>query len=274
MVRGRGPSPKTEVKQLTSQSPHRSTLAVAAATARSLRALKFLCPGRTFGTAELADAMAACEARLAVIAVWIPVRFDCRLGTALLGELLVDSGCLTAIPFLKLVAGGWGSGLAGPLAVTELTRLIGECVAELVGPFRALLILTPVINSCSRASSGLRRRAGSHRRHLVIKSRNASSSHFNTCRSSFELGLRRLPFDETVNRGLPIESKKSFLRLLVSIRCFSGGPKTSMMQASCSCSFSPGKIGYPVYNSASMHPKLHMSIGMPYDMPRMTSGDR
>jgi hypothetical protein len=29
-----------------------------------------------------------------------------------------------------------------------------------------------------------------------------------------------------------------------------------MMQASCSISFSPGKMGYPVYSSARMQPKL------------------
>ena len=31
-----------------------------------------------------------------------------------------------------------------------------------------------------------------------------------------------------------------------------------MIHASCSCSFSPGKIGYPVYISARIHPKLHI----------------
>ena len=30
----------------------------------------------------------------------------------------------------------------------------------------------------------------------------------------------------------------------------------------------------PVYNSARMHPKLHISIGRPYEIPKMTSGDR
>lgn len=34
-----------------------------------------------------------------------------------------------------------------------------------------------------------------------------------------------------------------------------GGPKTSIRQASCSTSFSPGNNGYPVYNSARMHPE-------------------
>jgi len=47
------------------------------------------------------------------------------------------------------------------------------------------------------------------------------------------------------------------------MRCFSGGPNTSMMQASCSCSFSPGKMGTPVKSSARMQPSDHMSIGMP-----------
>ena len=39
------------------------------------------------------------------------------------------------------------------------------------------------------------------------------------------------------------------------------------MHANCSTSFSPGKRGYPVYSSARMQPKLHMSIGMLYGRP-------
>ena len=41
-----------------------------------------------------------------------------------------------------------------------------------------------------------------------------------------------------------------------------GRPRTSMIQASCSTSFSPGNKGYPVYSSARIQPKLHMSMGM------------
>jgi hypothetical protein len=42
----------------------------------------------------------------------------------------------------------------------------------------------------------------------------------------------------------------------------SGRPMTSMIQANCSCSFSPGKIGTPVYSSARIQPTDHMSIAM------------
>jgi len=42
----------------------------------------------------------------------------------------------------------------------------------------------------------------------------------------------------------------------------SGTPMTSMIQASCSCSFSPGKIGTPVYSSARIQPTDHISIAM------------
>lgn len=34
-----------------------------------------------------------------------------------------------------------------------------------------------------------------------------------------------------------------------------GTPKASITHASCSTSFSPGNSGYPVYNSARIHPK-------------------
>lgn len=75
--------------------------------------------------------------------------------------------------------------------------------------------------------------------------------------------------------------KNSFLRCALLMMDGSGTPRTSMMQASCSCSFSPGKIGTPVYSSARMHllvsslsseaqgresgqthPRLHISIAM------------
>jgi hypothetical protein len=73
-----------------------------------------------------------------------------------------------------------------------------------------------------------------------------------------------------------------------------GGPMTSMMHSSCSVSFSPGNSGYllahasdptlhgagrqrqrhPVYSSARMQPKLHMSMASSYGRPRITSGER
>ena len=74
-----------------------------------------------------------------------------------------------------------------------------------------------------------------------------------------------------------------------------------MIQAICSCSFSPGNIGKPVYSSAKyhilfqiesfiislclenvkiniykpkMHPNDHMSIAISYGKPIITSGAR
>lgn len=89
--------------------------------------------------------------------------------------------------------------------------------------------------------------------------------------------------------------KKSFRRVLFSIKYLSGTPWISIIQASCSCSFSPGKRGYPnerihlvhfilfafsplcslpVCSSAKMHPTLHISIAILYSIPRITSGER
>lgn len=169
-----------------------------------------------------------------------------------------------------LPPGGSGSGRGSEMV---LLRFTGEesriGILEVAGGS-----LWPVMNSWRMASSGLSRLSGSHRRQRAKKSMKASSSHFNTCCRVLDDGRLRLPLDDTVRRGLPIESKKSFLLVLFSMRCFSGGPKTSIIQASCSCSFSPGKIGTPVNNSARMQPTLHISMGSPYVIPRMTSGER
>ena len=56
--------------------------------------------------------------------------------------------------------------------------------------------------------------------------------------------------------------KKILLRELLLTKSLSGTPRTSMIQESCSCSFSPGKIGNPVYNSAKMQPKLQISMAI------------
>lgn len=46
-------------------------------------------------------------------------------------------------------------------------------------------------------------------------------------------------------------------RLLARFKTSSGGwPKTSMIHANCSTSFSPGNKGCPIYNSAKIHPKI------------------
>lgn len=207
---------------------------------------------------RLLPAMPAVEAK--------PFTADCLLeaaGIGLLGLVPEASRCLTAVPFLKVVAGGSGSGR--PLVVgvaIVFIRLMGDSFLADKRPV-GIETFCPVMNSCRTASSGFKRLSGSHRRQRVKKSRNGSSSHLRTCCKVLEDGRRLFPFDETVRRGFPSESKKSFRRVLLSIRCFSGGPKTSMMQASCSCSFSPGNMGTPVYNSAKIQPTLHISIGIP-----------
>lgn len=107
----------------------------------------------------------------------------------------------------------------------------------------------------------------------------SSPGFFSACAKVLVPGRRLLPFELTTGRGAPVVSadtvrcrvliqagrdvpKKSLLRELRLMNSLSGIPKTSMMQASCSCSFSPGKMGKPVYNSAIMQPKLHMSIAI------------
>jgi hypothetical protein len=98
-------------------------------------------------------AIAACDARLAVKPACVALILDClRCCDILLGELAAESGCLTAMPCLKLVAGGWGKGLTAPGVVTELRRFVGELTAFAICPFRPLFILTPVMNSCIEAS--------------------------------------------------------------------------------------------------------------------------
>jgi len=49
-------------------------------------------------------------------------------------------------------------------------------------------------------------------------------------------------------------------------------PKSSIMQDNWSPSSSPGNKGYPVKSSANIHPKDHISIGIPYLAPSITSG--
>lgn len=54
---------------------------------------------------------------------------------------------------------------------------------------------------------------------------------------------------------------------------WSGGtPYNSIIYANCSISLSPGNSGNPVYNSATIAPKLHISIAVVYGMPNMISG--
>jgi len=113
-------------------------------------------------------------------------------------------------------------------------------------------------NGCRRAACGLILRSGSQTRHFAIKSKKSSSLQRNTCCKLLVPGLRRRPFELTTTRGAPLTSKNSFFLVLRLMYSLSGIPSTSMIHDSCSCSFSPGKIGKPVYNSARIHPKLHI----------------
>lgn len=132
-------------------------------------------------------------------------------------------------------------------------------VDEGVEPFERFPAL---IKGCRIAFWGLIRRSGSHIRHLETKSTKSSSSQRRTWARVFVPGLLLRPFEFTTGRGAPVESKKSRLRELRLIKSLSGRPSTSIMQDSCSCSFSPGKIGKPVLSSANIQPKLHISIAM------------
>ena len=53
-----------------------------------------------------------------------------------------------------------------------------------------------------------------------------------------------------------------------------GVPRVSQILDKRLYSDAPGNRGRPRKSSAATHPRLHMSIGMPYDAPRTTSGDR
>ena len=119
-----------------------------------------------------------------------------------------------------------------------------------------------VIHGWRSAASALSRRSGSQVRQRATKSRN-SSSRVRTAEASVLVpGRRRRPRELTTGRGAPVLSKKSLRREARSSSARSGTPSTSMMHASWSCSFSPGKMGYPVCSSGRMHPRLHMSIAM------------
>lgn len=161
---------------------------------------------------------------------------------------------------------------AGPLVV-PVKRCVGfvSDFKETVGR----------IHPCRSAWDGVRRWLGSHSRHRLRKSRKwASVQSFKTVDKSLDLGgprilpwadrlpassRRPLPVELTVQyRGWPLDEKNALALLLTSSRRFGGIPKISMIQASWSCSSSPGNRGNPVSSSGRIHPKLHMSIAIPY----------
>ncbi len=118
--------------------------------------------------------------------------------------------------------------------------------------------------------------AGSHSRHLLMKSKKSGSSQpLSAVCSSLEPGgprgfpLRDLPPFRTVvpsgsvvavqYLGYPFELMKFFALFELSTSFPGGIPSSSMMQLSWSPSSSPGRRGYPVSSSAKMQPRLHMS---------------
>jgi len=141
-------------------------------------------------------------------------------------------------------------------AVDKRALAVAEDGVEIFERFPA------VMKGCRIAFWGLMRRSGSHTRHLETKSTKSSSSQRRTWDRLFVPGLLLRPFEFTTGRGAPVESKKSRLRELRLTKSLSGRPRTSIIQDNCSCSFSPGKMGNPVFNSARMQPKLHISMAM------------
>ena len=137
-------------------------------------------------------------------------------------------------------ASGLGRATAEALAAAAGLRLDGASprAVELPDPK-----LSP-IHSWHSASSGVIRSAGSHRRHPSRKLKNARSPHRTALDKSLEFGLRFFPRLFATMRGcIEPGSKNIFLRVEFSTMCLGGSPITSMMQANCSSSFSPGKRG-------------------------------
>lgn len=87
------------------------------------------------------------EARFAVDG-WGPLIVECLFETGLLGELDAGPVRLVGTPFLRLVEGNCGKGLAADGAVIEGNRLIGVLVLPTAWLRR---LFTPVTNSCSMA---------------------------------------------------------------------------------------------------------------------------
>lgn len=95
-----------------------------------------------------------------------------------------------------------------------------------------------------------------------MKSMKIVSLHLRAIAKFLEPGFRLRPFVLVMQRGFPLESvqekcvfvclvsvrnmdlpKKSLFLVAVDMISSGGGPSTSMRQASCSTSFSPGKSG-------------------------------
>lgn len=95
-----------------------------------------------------------------------------------------------------------------------------------------------------------------------MKSMNDGDEHLITYWSVFDPGILSLPLESVVtSKGSSVSSSKNILLLVeLSNTCSEGNPLSSIISDSCSYSFSPGKIGYPVNSSTKMQPKLHISM--------------
>jgi hypothetical protein len=83
----------------------------------------------------------------------------------------------------------------------------------------------------------------SHRKQPSKNDRKGASVQRSAVDKSRDPGLRFFPLELATILGCSDESKNIFARLLLSIKWRGGTPMTSMMQASCSTSFSPGNRG-------------------------------
>lgn len=90
--------------------------------------------------------------------------------------------------------------------------------------------------------------------------------------NGFEPGMIALP-----SLLLIIFGERSLLKNLLAFLhlpryYWEGVPTDFKINDSCYCSLSPAKRGVPRVSSPTKHPKLHISIAVPYLAPRMTSG--
>ena len=83
----------------------------------------------------------------------------------------------------------------------------------------------------------------SQRRQPSKNDRKGASVQRRAVDKSRDPGLRFLPLELATMRGWREESKNIFALLLLSIKWRGVTPMTSIMQASCSTSFSPGNRG-------------------------------
>uniref|UniRef100_A0A1B0AJJ8 Uncharacterized protein n=1 Tax=Glossina pallidipes TaxID=7398 RepID=A0A1B0AJJ8_GLOPL len=67
-----------------------------------------------------------------------------------------------------------------------------------------------------------------------------------TCDNVLLPGERFRPFELVMHRGEPRESKNKRRLVALAMRSLGGNPNTSIIQANCSTSFSPGNNGNPV----------------------------